>query len=293
MICKAATLFLAALGASFFVQQGFAKDNGPYIIGPTDRPARLSLPDLVEDTEAGLPLVVFLHGYGGNSENMDNFLGLSRQQNQLGYALLLADGLVDTSGRQFWNATDFCCDFGNTKIDDSSYLRELIEIALRDFPVDPKRVMVWGYSNGGFMAYRMACDHSDLISGIVSIAGAMFLDPNQCQAEYPVSVLHIHGTNDQVISYTGFNQDQPGAEVSVRYWAAKNSCQTETLSLGEKRVVDARPFFGQNLENETDVLRFKDCQEDASVSLWRINGFDHSLYFRPTWIADSLLELKK
>lgn len=292
MLCKAATLILAAIGGYLLTQPGLAQSGGSFIIGPNDRPARLLLPEAALDKEEGVPLLLFLHGYGTNSSSMDRFLGLSRQQNQLGYALLLADGLIDESQRQFWNATPFCCDFGNTDVDDSTYLRGLIETALEAFPIDPARVMVWGYSNGGFMAYRMACDHSELISGIVNITGAMFLDPSQCQADHPVSVLHIHGTNDEVINYFGFDQEQPGAERSVRPWAGFNSCRSEEWSLGEKNVVSASPFLDETKKNETDVLRFTDCQNDASVSLWRVNGSGHTIYFRPSWIALSLQELE-
>ena len=49
------------------------------------------------------------------------------------------------------------------------------------------------------MAHRMACDHADAIAAIVSIAGATFLNPDDCAPSEPVSVLQVHGTNDAVI----------------------------------------------------------------------------------------------
>ena len=41
------------------------------------------------------------------------------------------------------------------------------------------------------MAYRMACESADLIAGIVSLAGATFLDPARCVPSQPVNILHI------------------------------------------------------------------------------------------------------
>lgn len=53
------------------------------------------------------------------------------------------------------------------------------------------------------MAYRTACDYSDKIAAIVSIAGSTFLDPTLCKAKSPVSILEVHSTMDPIIKYNG------------------------------------------------------------------------------------------
>src|SRR5205085_1985187 len=89
------------------------------------------------------------------------------------------------------------------------------------YSVDPRRIFVVGHSNGGFMAYRMACDHSDTVAAIVSVAGAMYDDARKCRAAHPVSVLQVHGPPDNVIPYqgTGIN----GANVPRATWSTSCS----------------------------------------------------------------------
>ncbi len=69
--------------------------------------------------------------------------------------------------------------------------------------MDRKRVYLIGHSNGGSMAYRMACQFSDQVAGIASLAGTTFMDPTQCRPSEPVNILHIHGTAETIDPYAG------------------------------------------------------------------------------------------
>ncbi len=78
----------------------------------------------------------------------------------------------DSKGNEFWNATDACCNADGSTVDDSGYLSALLWDIRAQYNVDPNRVYVFGHGNGGFMAYRMACDHSLQVSGVASLGGA-------------------------------------------------------------------------------------------------------------------------
>ena len=73
------------------------------------------------------------------------------------------------------------------------------DIALH-FNVDPRRVYLVGHSNGGFMAYRMACDHPDRIAAVATHGS--FVTSWDCAPSQAVHVLHMHGTLDQAVNYT-------------------------------------------------------------------------------------------
>ena len=151
--------------------------------------------------------------------------------------LAAARTLIERCGNRFYNAADACCDFGNTGVDDVGYLRGLIEEIGRQFAVDRKRIHLIGHSNGGWLAYRMACESANLIAGLASLNGMTFLEPTSCHPSQSVNILHIHGTADTDVSYYGgalgiqglafqFPANLapfPGAVKTVRTWATYNS----------------------------------------------------------------------
>ena len=73
-----------------------------------------------------------------------------------------------------WNAGS-CCGFAANNHDDVGYLDALVDDISQRPDVDPERIYMAGFSNGGMMTYRYACA-DDRIRGIASIAGT-----NACQ----------------------------------------------------------------------------------------------------------------
>ncbi len=240
------------------------------------RPARVYVPSTY-NRDTPLPLVLVLHGYGLNGGNYLDYFKIEPLAEERGFLVCHPEGTLDRSGLQFWNATEACCDFYSTRVDDSAYLRALIEEVARQYKVDRKRIYLIGHSNGGFMAYRMACDHSDLIAGIASLAGMTFLDPNRPRPSQPVNVLHIHGTADQMVPYGGGlliglpnAAFFPGAITTVQTWAAFNGCQESEWDTTLRMDLDL-----DSSGLDASVLRYKNCPPGGAVELWTINGGQH------------------
>ncbi len=235
-----------------------------------DRPVELFVPPDY-DPAVPAPLVILLHGYSVGGALQELLFRLRPLAEQHGALYAYPDGTVDEGGKRFWNATDACCDFYDTDVDDSGYLRGLVEEIQGAYNVDPKRIALTGHSNGGFMSYRMACDHSDWVAAIAGLAGAMFDNPVDCGASEPVHVLHIHGTADDSVPYEGASGDRnhPGAVDSVEYWAAHNGC-SPTPTTGTPLDLES------GLEgNETTVARYEDCDPGGSAELWTIEEGAH------------------
>ena len=152
-----------------------------------DRPVELRVPsDYAPGTPA--PLLILLHGYSANGALQETYFQLESVAHERGMLYAVPDGLTDPMGNKYWNASEACCDFGNSGVDDSAYLRGLIDEIGGVYDVAPKRIYFVGHSNGGFMSYRMACDHADVVAAIVSLAGAMDDMAPDCA---PVSYTHL------------------------------------------------------------------------------------------------------
>lgn len=220
------------------------------------------------------PLVILLHGFGASGAIQDAYFGMTALAQQKGFLYVHPDGTVNIIGKQFWNATDACCNF-HSNVDDVAYLTGIIDQVSAQYDVDPKRIYFMGHSNGGFMSYRMACELSDRVAAIASMAGATFDDPARCAPKEPVSVLQVHGTADGTIAYAGgvtpvINGRYPGAATTVSTWATYNRCTGTRSAVGAPR--DLVPNIAGA---ESQRSAFSGCPKGIDVQLITVNGGPH------------------
>jgi polyhydroxybutyrate depolymerase len=239
-----------------------------------DRPFRLHVPPAYDPAREA-PLVVLLHGYGSYAADQESYFGLTGASDRRGFLYAMPDGTANAEGKRFWNATDACCDFARSGVDDSAYLARLLDRVESTYSVDTGRVYFVGHSNGGFMAYRVACEHSTRIKAIVSLAGSMTTEPAQCAPERPVDILQIHGTADDSIAYDGGRNGPnpyPSVATTLANWRRIDGC-------GD--APDAPAAAPLDLDAglpgaETTVTRYSTgCRDGTRVELWTIPGGGH------------------
>jgi polyhydroxybutyrate depolymerase len=248
-----------------------------------ERPYGLKVPEGY-DGQRPVPLVVLLHGYSSNGAAQNAYFGLSAQADRGGFLLAYPNGTRDLTTNRFWNATDACCDFYGSGVDDVAYLDAVLDEIASRYRVDPGRVFLVGHSNGAFMAHRYACDRAGRVAAIVTLAGMQWQDPGRCGAGSPVSVLHVHGRNDQTIRYEGGSTPKgayPGAVDTVGAWAGKNGCSGSLTATGRRLDLDTY-VAGE----ETTVERYTGCT-GIDVELWTIEGGGHVPAFNGQW-AESI-----
>jgi len=244
-------------------------------------PVPLTVP-MGYDADVPIPLIVSLHGYSSSGERHDSRWGIGALADQYGFLTISPDGTREAEGDRnpYWNASSACCNFERTDVDDSAYLRRMIDQIRASYNVDASRIYVIGHSNGGFMSYRMAYEHSDVVAAIVSLAGANHLEQREPPPN-PVHVLQIHGTDDTTIAYRGGEiqgNRYPGAFASVSRWAQYNGCDTSVASR-EMRDLDAS-LPG----HETGVMKINvGCKDGGSAELWTISDGAHSPVYSDTW----------
>ena len=219
------------------------------------------------------PLIFLLHGYGSDGQSVESKFQLLPLVDTHGFIYVHPEGTIDSSGLRFWNATNACCDYFGSGVDDAAYLRGLISTIEGNWSIDPSRISIVGYSNGGFMAYRMACDFPDKIASIASLAGATWVEAALCAPPATVHVLQIHGTADNNVPYTGGSFQGvpfPGAVETAIQWAGFDLC--EVLGVPVSKSFDLDDTIAGN---ETTVEVFNGCAAGGSAELWTMNGSNH------------------
>jgi polyhydroxybutyrate depolymerase len=219
------------------------------------------------DNSKSFPLVIALHGGGGNSMNMMEKTGFNNLSDEKGFIVVYPDGVGRFKNRLLtWNA-GHCCGYAlDNNINDVGFIRALIEKLQKSFNIDSKRIYVTGHSNGGMMAYRLGAELSDIIAAIAPVAGTIGGKENENSSVYiipeptnPVSVIALHGLLDEHVPYDGgHGNNSSGSRIdlsvneSISFWIEYNECNNTTnrnISDSGNIIID----FYFNGENETEV----------------------------------------
>jgi polyhydroxybutyrate depolymerase len=184
---------------------------------------------------------------------------------------------MDRQGRRFWNAGGACCNFDGRPVDDVGRLETLIDHWRQRPDVDPARVYLVGFSNGGFMAHRLACWMDDRLAAIVSVAGAGRSPDEACGVKTSLAVAEVHGDADPIVRYEGgrvFDSHQldphPSAPDTIKGWAARLDCPAGQAPKVTTADLDPR------LPGAETKIESRRCRRGVA-ELWTVHGGAHRL----------------
>lgn len=173
------------------------------------RQVDLYSPALLANKKA--PLLLMLHGGGGNSEQLHKTLDADNVAVRGRFHVAYLNGTetfklksLSVKGNALgrtWNA-GACCngdEFG--QVDDVAFLDQVIDRLVGEGIADPELISILGHSNGAMMAYRYACERGKRLATIIPISGAPVIA--RCKQMDGVFVLHIHGENDDAVPVAG------------------------------------------------------------------------------------------
>jgi polyhydroxybutyrate depolymerase len=222
------------------------------------------------------PLLVYLHGLGGSGNEALNNPALRALAERGRMVLVAPDGTLDREGRRFWNAGPACCNADGKAVNDVARLEALISDWLQRPEIDPTRVYIVGFSNGGFMAHRLACFMDDRLAAVVSLGGAGRAREEACAPVSPISVLEVHGDADPIVRYEGGRvlgnrafDPHPSAPETFRDWAERLGC------VGPP-VVSTADLDPRLPGAETRIEGHSDCPLGA-IELWTVHGGGHQI----------------
>jgi len=225
------------------------------------REAIVYVPQSYSSDEAA-PLLLNFHGFGGTAAGHMEWADMRPLADEHGFVLVYPQGsLLD--GDPHWNSAAPSED-NKSDADDFGFVERLIDTIASPFTIDANRVYAAGYSNGGMMAFGLACYRSDRIAAVASVSGTMLDDIGvSCTPSHPTSVITLHGTDDAVLPYDG-GPGMLSAQGIVDYWIDLNHITTA-------------PTTGSTDDDGTQVDSFKYVGGDngTEVNHFRVVGGEH------------------
>jgi polyhydroxybutyrate depolymerase len=233
-----------------------------------ERPYRIHVPESVG--EEPVALLVALHGGGGSADQFAGENGLEALADEEGFVVVHPEGISGRAERlHTWNAGNCCGAAAQEGVDDVAFVRAVVEEVAGALPIDADRVFAIGHSNGGMLAYRLACEAADVFAAVGLQAGALGID--SCDPAEPVSLIHVHGTADTSVLLEG-GVGSGVAGVAFRSTAGSLAAVTSPQGCDDEPVDEVD---GANPALSTSTWS---CPEGAEVRLALVEGGAHGWF---------------
>ncbi len=226
----------------------------------------LHLPVDYSPTEK-LPLLVAMHGGFGSALNLQSQSLLSEKADKEKFIVVYPEGVKGGAlDIRTWNAGACCGHASTNNVDDVGFINALLDHLIPGYAVDTERIYATGMSNGGFMAYRLACELSDRIAAIASVGSSMTVP--DCMPSRAIPIIHFHSYLDENIPSQGGVGSGPSTHYNIsqdsihRIWTKLNGCTSE-----KEILVD---------NEEYTFIRYDDCACESRVDHYTTQDGGHS-----------------
>ena len=213
-----------------------------------------------------LPLVINYHGYDSSAAKYESYTNMGAEADKANFIVVFPQGALDNNTPQpkpSWNAGIGAG--GPTGLtDDVQFTRNMLSYLEKNYCIDSHRIYVTGYSIGGSMAYRIACEMSSQIAALATVEGAFYhIPPGGCQASRSVPVLEIHSLADQYAPYNGSPaRDLISVPTFLNLWFSIDQCNANA---------------SQTIFQKADVTGYKwsKCTNGTVVEHYKISDGGH------------------
>lgn len=151
-----------------------------------------------------LPVILAIHGKGDNGH--DFLIGTNLGSAKAIVAAPTGQGLA-------WSPAPYAV---STVEEDTALLNALIDDIVSTYPVNPERIYLAGFSNGGGFVTVLANNNPDAYAGVATVSGAIRVDLDDVARGEPIDYLNIHGTWDDVVPYEGQERGHLGVILPAR-----------------------------------------------------------------------------
>lgn len=222
------------------------------------------------DSSQGLPVLIALHGGGGNAAYMERKSGFSDLADEETFIVVYPNGTGLLENRLTWNVGN-CCGYAHRNdVDDVGFIAAVLDVMGSEYGADMHRVYLTGHSNGGMMTYRLACQMADRFAAVAPVAGA--LNEATCTPSRPLPVLILHGEDDLNVPFHGGTSQGVGAagederidqpvSYAVETWTAIDGCNDPAEISTTESVI---------------TTTYGDCIDGTTVEMQELLGWGHA-----------------
>ena len=147
------------------------------------------------------PLVLAFHGGLGTADTMAEYYGWKPKSDREGFLVAFPNGASRLASGKLatWNAGN-CCGYASGSRSDDVGFTKVVIADIRE-KANVGNIFATGMSNGGMFSHRLGCEMPETFTAIAAVAGTNNFDG--CNPQEPVSVLNIHGLQDQHLLFYG------------------------------------------------------------------------------------------
>ena len=222
-------------------------------------------------TNKSLPMLLVFHGGGGNMDYQadDKYYGQISKSESTGFIAVFPNGYSKRGGKlASWNAGNCCAGARDENIDDVGFVRKMLERLRSQIAFDDKRIYATGMSNGALFSYRLACEMSETIRAIASVAGSD--GTKTCTPTRPVSILEIHAKDDEFVLFNGgagkdlkILADFVSVPETISRWVQRNGCEAKP-----KRVFENEGAYCDSYSSCREGTEVKLCVTERGGHSW-------------------------
>ncbi|MGB2128681.1 MAG: alpha/beta hydrolase family esterase [Flavicella sp.] len=206
------------------------------------------------DGNEALPILFNFHGFGDSDSSYMQYADMRALADSENFVLVYPQGSL-LSGSSHWNAA---LPGGDNKsaADDLGFFEAMLESISDTYQIDANRVYACGYSNGGMLAYALACYKSNLIAAFGSVSGVVLDTSRTCEPSHATPLINIHGTNDGVLPYNG-STDYSSVADALNYWKGVNSTTTSSSASFNDNGTIIEQYLYTGGDNGSSVVHYK------------------------------------
>ena len=234
----------------------------------------------VPDNTVNKPVVILLHGNGGNFDDVIGQTSVQSPQKKWldlaesnEFILVVPNGSLGSNNKRGWNDCRTDAD-GSPQTNDVLFINQLLDKIDQEYNYNENKMYVAGISNGGHMAMRLALEIPEKVTAFAAVVASMPENSQCTSSSIPISALFMNGTEDPILPYNGGQMAGnrglvKSTDESIAFWTNRNNISTSPIEL---------ILNNSNSSDDSSVVKYSylNGSNSTEVELYKIISGGHT-----------------